>query len=691
MANLIETSATWFRYLLFGIATVLIVYIIPKSGKFQFSYSEGEAWKYETLQAPFSFPIKKRKAEIRKEKANIKARFRPYYQRVPQNNRQSLEAFKKKILPKAYASVQGEADLAPLEVYRDSGIAILKNLYQQGIIQLSAKHKKQDKKALRLIKGNKVWPVQLDTLLTESEAKVKLKKTLKTTDFQARSFYLEALQTAIRPNMRYAEAVSQKRLDERLDEVSVNQGMVEKGETIIARGAKVTPGAYDKLRSLEAAYEAQTAQGLSRYIIVGGYSLLIIFIMAIFGVYLSFFKQDVFRSTRSLLMILINILLFIALTIYVNQNETLSIYLIPYAILPIVMLAFFGPRVAIMSHLVVVLISGLFIPGGLEFVFLQIMAGFMSILAMSQIRYLSQFFIASILIAFAYYISFLGMKFIEVSAFQSIQWTNLLWFTGNFVLTLLAYPLIYAHEKLFGFITDITLIEYADINKRVLRRLSMRAPGTFQHSLQVANLTETVLNEIGGNALLARVGALYHDIGKMDNPEYFIENQRYLDNPHNNLSYEDSARVIISHVPKGVEKARQMGLPEQITKFIRTHHGSSRVEYFYRNYLKQLNEGEVASEQKFRYPGPKPFSRETAVVMLVDSVEAASRSQQDPTEDEINDLVDNILDGKLRDNQLERADITIREINIIRNRLKRLMKSIYHVRVKYPDREQSQA
>lgn len=690
MANFIQTSATWFRYLLFLIATVLIVYIIPKSGKFQFDYEKGEDWKYETLKAPFSFPIKKSQEELKQEKRAVKKQFRPFYEQQPGVVEQSLRAFSQQILPRAYEENQKVAT-KPDSLYKQKGRQLLKGVYQKGVIEIARRHQENNTQQIRLVEGKTMSPAKLNQFLSSEEAKNRLKQQVKQDDAFNQRFFIEALTSAVKPNVQYNHQLSTRKLDELLDDISVNHGLIEEGETIIAQGTTVTDERYRTLRSLESAYESQTSEGLSRYIIVGGYSLLVIFIMAIFGVYLGFFKQDVVRSTKSLLLILSNIVLFILLTIYVNQNDTLSIYLVPYAILPIVMLAFFGPRVAIMAHLVVVLMGGLFVSSGLEFVFLQIMAGFMSILAMSRIRYLSQFFIASILIAFSYYVSFLGLKFIEVSAFQSIQWISLLWFTGNFVLTLLAYPLIYAHEKLFGFVTDITLIEYADINKKVLRRLSMRAPGTFQHSLQVANLTETVLNEIGGNALLARVGALYHDIGKMDNPEYFIENQRYLDNPHNNLSYEDSARVIISHVPKGVEKARQMGLPEQITKFIRTHHGSSRVEYFYRNYLKQLSEDEEANENKFRYPGPKPFSRETAVVMLIDSVEAASRSQQDPTEDEINSLIDNILDNKLRDNQLEKADITMREFNIIRNRLKRLMKSIYHVRVKYPEREEEPA
>ena len=687
MANFIQTSATWFRYFLFLVATALIVYIIPKTGKFQFDYEKNEDWKYETLEAPFTFPVKKSEAELEEERQSVKQRFKPFYRRRAAAVQESIRVFQQQILPKAYQE-HADKSLQPDSFYQQRGRALLKSIYQRGVIKKAKRHKKANKTRFRLVEDKEVSLASFDEFLTVQEAASQLERRMQQQETLSERFFVDAVTSAVEANIRYDRQLSKQRLEELLDDISVNYGLVEEGETIIAQGATVTEERYRTLRSLESAYESQTREGLSRYIIFGGYSLLVLFIIAIFGVYLSFFKQDVIRSTKSLLLILSNIVVFILLTVYVNQNETLSIYLIPYAVLPIIMLAFFGPRVAIMAHLVVVLVGGLFVPSGLEFVFLQLTAGFMSILAMSRIRYLSQFFIASILIAFSYYVSFLGLKFIEVSAFQSIQWINLLWFTGNFVLTLLAYPLIYAHEKLFGFITDITLIEYADINKKVLRRLSMRAPGTFQHSLQVANLTETVLNEIGGNALLARVGALYHDIGKMDNPEYFIENQRYMDNPHNNLSYEDSARVIISHVPKGVEKARQLGLPEQITKFIRTHHGSARVEYFYRNYLKQLSNDEVADENKFRYPGPKPFSRETAVVMIIDSIEAASRSQQDPTEEEINTLIDSIMDSKLKDNQLEKADITMREFNIIRNRLKRLMKSIYHVRVKYPERKE---
>ncbi len=684
MAGLVATSATWFRYFLFFLATAIIIYVLPKGSSFQYDYDLGEPWHEKTLEAPFNFPIKKSPEKIKKEKEQIRKQFSPYYRHVSGKVKKIQRQLKTEILPKAYKN-QTPSPEKELSYFQEKAEVVLNRLYDPGIIKIEQAHEKSGKKYFRFVRNNKVKEKQFSDFSTLQEAENDLRALIKKVPSLNEAFFIKSVVAALEPNIIYAEKLSNEKLKSLLEDVSVNKGMVEKGDQIITPGEVVDKEKHRILKSLEKEYATYIGSGLGRYLVLGGYTLLIVFIMGIFAVYLSFFKQDVFRSTKSLLMILINILVFIVLGTYVDQNNALSIYIIPYAIVPIILLAFFGPRVAIMAHLVIVLINGLFVSNGLEFIILQIMAGFMSILAMSRIRYLSQFFIASIMIVFSYYINFIGLKFIEVGSLKGIEWTNLLWFTGNFILTLLAYPLIYAHEKLFAFITDITLIEYADINKKVLRRLSMKAPGTFQHSLQVANISETVLNEIGGNALLARVGALYHDIGKMDNPEYFVENQQYVENPHNNLSYEDSARVIISHVPKGIEKARQAGLPEQITKFIRTHHGTSRVEYFYRNFLKQLSSEERVNEQKFRYPGPKPFTKETAVVMLVDSVEAASRSKQEPTEKELDDLIDSIIDAKIYDNQMEKADITMREINIVRNRLKRLMKSIYHVRVKYPD------
>lgn len=680
MNRFLETSSKWFRYFLFLLTTVIIIYIIPKSGQFQFDFEKGEPWQYKDLRAPFKFPVQKSDERLAKEKQAVREKFKPFYRETDKS--QSL----KKGLLNTFERAYQQLDSPPkqLSFYQSKIDSLWEIYYSEGVVASVDKHQQKKDFEIRVVEENVAQTKSLDEFNTIPELRQIFQTELARKNGFDRSALSKVLESSLEPNIVYDRELSSQKLQEMLNEISTHRGLVKEGEKIIAQGELVTDDKYQKLHSLQQQYDEQVVEGTGYWMLWGGYSLLIMFIMLIFAVYINNFKTDVFRSTKSILMILINVLVFILLSVYVEEANILNIYIIPYAIVPIVLLAFFGPRIAVMAHLMIVLIVSLFLSNGLEFVFLQVMAGFMSILAMSKIRYLSQFFIASILIVFSYYINFIGLKFIEIGSFQSVEWTNLLWFTGNFILTLLAYPLIYAHEKLFGFVTDITLIEFSDISKKVLRKLSMRAPGTFQHSLQVANISETVINEIGGNALLTRVGALYHDIGKMDQPEYFVENQQYLENPHNSLAYEESAKIIINHVPKGVEKARYSGLPEQITKFIRTHHGTSRVEYFYRNFLKQNKEEEV-DENKFRYPGPKPFSKETAVVMLVDSVEAASRSKTEPSERELDELIDNIIDNKIRDEQLEKADITMREINIIRNRLKKLMKSIYHVRVKYPD------
>jgi len=382
---------------------------------------------------------------------------------------------------------------------------------------------------------------------------------------------------------------------------------------------------------------------------------------------------------------LINIILFVFLTRYVILHSALDVFIVPYCIIPIVTIAFFDYKLALISHIVVVLIAGSFVPNqAAEFIVIQLIAGFAAILNMIRVQYLSQFFISSLFILAGYIVTAASFQFIKISHFSEFDYTQLVWLVGNFMLTLLAYPLIYAYEKLFGFVSDITLVELSDVNKKLLRKLSVRAPGTFQHSLQVANLAESVINRIGGKPLLTRVGALYHDIGKMENPEFFIENQKYTENPHDALDDAESAKIIIEHVSKGLKIARQDNLPRIILEFIQTHHGTSRVEYFYRNYLKKVP-AEQVDETKFRYPGPKPSTREMAVVMICDGIEAATRSIKDKNQETLSRMIDAIIDGKINDGQLKEAPLTLKEIEITRSVLKELINSMYHVRIEYPN------
>jgi putative nucleotidyltransferase with HDIG domain len=359
-----------------------------------------------------------------------------------------------------------------------------------------------------------------------------------------------------------------------------------------------------------------------------------------------------------------------------------SLYYIPYCIVPIIIRILFDTRLALYIHLLVVLVAGFFVSNSFEFAFLQITSGMVAIYSIKTLVKREQFLSSALLILTNYFFAFVGISLIRNGYLSSIEWINFIPFVFSVLLSLLAYPLIYAFERLFGITSEVTLMEVTNTNSKLLRDLSFKAPGTFQHSLQVANLAEAAIFKIGGNALLVRAGALYHDIGKMESPQYFIENQNKGANPHDNLSYEESARIIIRHVTRGVEIARKNNLPEIVIDFIRTHHGTTRLDYFYHSFLKNFPE-KFVDENIFRYPGPIPFSKETGVLMLADSIEAASRSLKEPTAQNINELVDRIINYKLDQGQLENCNITLKDLETIKAMFKSMLMGIYHVRVEY--------
>jgi putative nucleotidyltransferase with HDIG domain len=359
-----------------------------------------------------------------------------------------------------------------------------------------------------------------------------------------------------------------------------------------------------------------------------------------------------------------------------------SVYYIPYCIVPIIIRILFDTRLALNIHLLVVLIAGFFVPNSFEFAFLQITAGMVSIYSIKNLVKREQFLVSALLILCNYSVAYLGISFIRNGSIDQVEWINFIPFIFSVTLSLLAYPLIYAFEALFGITSDVSLMELTNTNMKLLRDLAYKAPGTFQHSLQVANLAEAAIFKIGGNALLVRAGALYHDIGKMDNPQYFIENQSTGYNPHDILSYEESAQIIIQHVNKGIEIARKHRVPEMVIDFIRTHHGNTRVDYFYQSFLKNFPE-QLVDENTFRYPGPIPFSKETAILMLADSVEAASRSLKEPDDQRISDLVERIINYKLDQNQLINSDITLKDIETIKSIFKAMLIGARHIRVDY--------
>jgi len=415
-----------------------------------------------------------------------------------------------------------------------------------------------------------------------------------------------------------------------------------------------------------------------------GQAVLIASVFLILFLFLRVKRKEVFSDLRKILLILVSMLIIIIPSFALLRINSDLIMLFPFGILPIILITFFDSKTMIMVHLLTILIIALAVSTAFSFIFLQFIMGFIVLFSLVNHNRRTYYFRTSVYIFVSYVILYIGFKILQEGFFNYSQLNKLTNVGISATLTLLALPLIYGFERVFGMLTDLTLLEYSNTNSPLLRQLAQKAPGTFQHSMQVANLSEEALFAIGGATLLARTGALYHDIGKMLNPLYFIENQMGGYNPHNDLTAAESARIIIDHVVNGIEMARKAGLPEQIIDFIRTHHGDRRVEYFYFMEQKE-NPGLALDERDFRYRGPIPFSKETAVVMMADSVEAASRSIKNPTEQKLNDLVENIITKQMETNQFVNADITMREIIIVKKILKKKLMNIYHVRIAYPD------
>jgi len=468
-----------------------------------------------------------------------------------------------------------------------------------------------------------------------------------------------------------------------VSKISLSKGMVQSGERIISRGEIVTEEKYRILESIQREYE--TKLGLSGRLNLAtlGKILLSMISMVILYLFLYNFRRNVLRSLQNTAFINLMILLTALVASLTIRYEFLSLYVLPFALVPIMVRTFFDSRLALFVHLLTILIVGFWAPNSFEFVFLNIIAGIVGIFSLTNSYRRGILFQTAISISITYSVVYFAFSVIQEGNLSTIDYRPFLWFGGNGLMILTSYPLIFIFEKTFGFISESTLFELSDSNQPLLRKLSEAAPGTFQHSLQVANLAEEVIFEIGGNPLLVRTGALYHDIGKMADPLYYIENQSGDFNPHDQLEFDKSAEIIIGHVTKGVEIARKNKLPEPVVDFIRTHHGSTLVQYFYRSFLKK-NPSQEADMSRFSYPGPKPFSRETAVVMMADTVEASARSLKVKNETGLKELVDFVIGEQVRLGQFDNAHITFREISEIKEILISKLLNIHHIRIEYP-------
>lgn len=663
-----------------------ISFLSPNNTTFKYQFELNETWRYGDLKAPFDFPIQKTKAEITEEKERIERDFSPYYEMdldvVKAQKRQFQTAFDAQL---AIAKRDNEFRDVQRHIrkYKDYGLRFLDRIYNQGIASIHSDHQAKSKDfVFNIIQGNTTRQETVQNLYSFDSASELLSDSLPYSGLYEPEFLLPLLNQSIRPNLVYSDSLSQRFKASQLDQLSSSRGMVRKGETIISKEETIKQAAYQKLVSFRDQYE-QDVLGNTYFGVFSGYFLLSFLIIGIFIAYLYVHARPVYDRFSNLIFMLLWVVVFSYLVYIVERVDSLSSYLIPFCIVPIVLKNFFSERLALFTHIVIVLIASFLTSLGYEFTFLQILAGIVAMLAYTDTRDWSKFFFTILYIFLAYALAYLGLSLVKVGVLQNVNWSNYTWLIINAFLTLLAYPLIPLVERMFGFTSAITLAELSDLNRPLLRELSTKAPGTLQHSLQVANLCEAAANEIGANALLIKVAALYHDIGKTLKPEYFIENNPNT-NLHEALSNFDSAKIIIGHALEGVTLAKKHRLPSVLIDFIKTHHGTTRVEYFYRKQLQDFPNQEF-DESLFRYPGPRPRTKEETILMCADSLEAASKSLRNPTGQDIDQLVNKIIAGKVTNGQFEDSALTFNELERCIKVFKQLLRNINHVRIEYPE------
>jgi len=690
----LQQNSTMWKYGMVILTIVLICIFLPKQPRFRYEYQKGKPWNHENLTSPYNFAILKTAEEMERDKQYILNTVQPIYNLNDVASKEQIDQFNTDLNEKWQASQLDSSETGNLNDYREVGTALLNYIYGRGVVSLNNRYQikgsdstKNDPTSLEynfvLIHDNIAQQKNtVDCFTIESASQYIVGALEKNKLIEHKRWLSEVLKNYITINYVFNESQTNKVEQTALANISTTRGMVQKDELIAEQGKIINNETYQKLESLRKVFEDESRISGEQNLVTFGHFVLISLAMALLMVFLYFFRRDIFNNNRLLFIIFIVILVMLGVLSWAIKIKIPSLYYIPYCSVPIIFRLLFDTRIALNIHILMVLVAGLFVPNSFDFVFLQFTAGMVAIYSIRTLVKREQFLVSSVLILATYILAYVGLVLTRNGSFSSIYWQDILPFTVSVGLTLLAYPLIYAFEKLFGIVSDLTLMELTNSNSRLLRELSLKAPGTFQHSLQVANLAEAAIYKIGGNPLLIRAGALYHDIGKMINPLYFIENQKTNDNPHEELTPEQSAQIIISHVLKGIEMARKNQMPEVVIDFIRTHHGTTKVDYFY-NMAVKANPDKVIDESIFKYPGPVPFSKETAVLMMADSVEAASRALKEPTEESINNLVDKIIDHKLMQRQFQNADITMREISESAKIFKAMLKSIYHVRIDY--------
>ena len=681
--KLYKNNGAFYKVLLFLITTVAIVYLFPKEGKFKYDFSQGKPWVYDNLYAPFDFAIEKETEEIEIEKKEIEKNSQKYFvlnEKVLKDVKKSFVAQVGLLAPSDSLS---EKDINNLI---GSGNQVINKVYKYGFLEEEAKNQLENEATILSIrKGNTIDNVSFSNIHTAKNILPIITQNLASLkQSTGKGFLINTLSEILKPNVSFDADLTQKELEERLKAISYTKGKISKGELIILKGDIVEGERFSVLKSFETASTSQLWTKSNYNWIIFGYTILVALALLMLLLFLERYRKDVFSNNTQVTFIFFNVFFFILIQTLVVKYNLDYLYVVPLSILPILLKAFFDARLALFTHVLTILLLGFIVSNSFEFIYLHIIAGIVATLTASQLYKRANLFMAIAKITITYMFTYAAFSIIKEGNATSVKPLYFILFAANGLLSFLSVFFIYFYEKVFGLVSDVTLLELSNTNSPLLRELNEKAPGTFQHSMQVANLAEAAANEIGANSMLVRTGALYHDIGKMANPMYFIENQSTGVNPHHDLSPKDSARIILNHVIKGIEIAKKNNLPDRIIDFIRTHHGTSLVYYFYKQ--EQENSlDEFVDPKKFQYQGPIPFSKETAILMMCDAAEAASKSLQKPTAQTIDDLIDRIVEKQKSENQFINSDITFREIEKIKKIIKNKLMNIYHLRVEYPD------
>ena len=667
-----------YKVFLFLATTFLIVYLFPKSGTFRYSFENGKPWQSENLYAPFDFAIQKSEATLEKERAQI-AKESPVFFEVDTVKTAQINNNFDTVFKRTFLTI--EPSELNEELYQ-FGKQMLAELYTHGVLAEGYNFSSEQLISV-LINKTQNNEIPYAEFFLQTDLKSYVESKVQGSAYEAYlDSYLSLFFDVIKPNTTYNSSLTESALNDRLGRIVLVRGRVDKGTLIISKGEVVQGDKLAILKSLESEYASQVWTEANYIWVLTAYTLLVALTLLMLLLFLRKYRIEIFLHNTKVTFIFFNIALMVLLTTLVVNYNSAYIYAVPLCILPLVLKAFFDARLGLFAHVVTVLLLGFVVANNYEYMFLQIIAGIVTILTVSELYKRANLFISVGQITLIYILSYFAFFVIHEGSVDGLKWENFLLFVLCGLATLFVQPLIYAYEKLFGLVSDVSLLELSDTNSTLLKELSDTAPGTFHHSLNVANLAEASANEIGANAMLVRVGALYHDIGKMANPTFFTENQSTGINPHDELSPKESAQIIIDHVIKGVELAKKYNLPDRVIDFIRTHHGTSYVRYFYNKQMELTTE---FNHSDFMYNGPKPFSKETAILMMCDSVEAASKSLKEPTSTKINAFVDNIVANQIKDAQFLNANITFKEIESIKKVLKHKLANIYHLRIEYPE------